>query len=100
MSLEVTLRPEAVADLESLYDYIAPDSPERAIAFIRRIRSRCESLSQLPKAGRARDDLRPGLRLVAFERRVVIAYALRETRIDVLRILYRGRDVDAVLSQA
>ena len=56
-------------------------------------------LSLLPNAGHARDDLRPGLRLVAFERRVVIAYALRETRVDVLRILYRGRDVDALLSR-
>jgi toxin ParE1/3/4 len=100
VSREVALRPEALADLESLYEYIAADNPERAIAFIRRIRGRCESLSRLPKAGRARDDLRPGLRLVAFERRVVIAYALRETRNDVLRILYRGRDVDALLSQA
>ncbi|MCJ2050777.1 type II toxin-antitoxin system RelE/ParE family toxin [Methylobacterium sp. J-070] len=62
-----------MTDLESLYDYIAADSPEPAIAFIRRIRSRCESLSDLPKAGRARDDVRPGLRLIAFERRVVIA---------------------------
>ena len=100
MSLEVRLRSEAVADLESLYDYIAADSPERAIIFLRRIRDRCESLSLWPRAGRARDDLAPGLRLVAFERRVVIAYTLRETHIDVLRVLYRGRDVNALLSQA
>ncbi|WP_267422421.1 type II toxin-antitoxin system RelE/ParE family toxin [Methylobacterium sp. GC_Met_2] len=99
MSLEIFLRSEAVGDLVSLYDYIAIESLERAIALIRRIRSRCESLSELSRAGRARDDLRPGLRLIAFERRVVIAYALRETRIEILRILYRGRDVNALLSQ-
>ncbi|MEL6060960.1 MULTISPECIES: type II toxin-antitoxin system RelE/ParE family toxin [unclassified Methylobacterium] len=99
MSLEVRLRSEAVADLESLYDYVAADSPERAIIFLRRIGDRCESLSLLPGAGRARDDLAPGLRLVAFERRVVIAYTLRKTHIDVLRVLYRGRDVNALLSQ-
>ncbi|MCJ2135835.1 type II toxin-antitoxin system RelE/ParE family toxin [Methylobacterium sp. J-026] len=56
MDFEVTLRAEAVADLDALYDYIASDSPERAITFIRRIRNRCESLSQLPKAGFTRDD--------------------------------------------
>ncbi|WP_409564512.1 type II toxin-antitoxin system RelE/ParE family toxin [Methylobacterium sp. J-088] len=49
------LRSEAVGDLDSLYDYIAIESPEQAIALIRRIRSRCESLSELFRAGRARD---------------------------------------------
>ncbi|WP_208611962.1 type II toxin-antitoxin system RelE/ParE family toxin [Methylobacterium pseudosasicola] len=100
MSLEVTLQAGAVADLDDLYDHIAQDSPERAIGFIRRIRGRCERLSAMPRAGRARNDLRIGLRLVAFERRVVIAYALREDRIDILRILYRGRDVDTLLGEA
>jgi len=37
---------------------------------------------------------------VANERRVVITYVLREDRRDILRILYRGRDVDALLSEA
>jgi len=98
--LEVALQAQAIADLEALYDHIAQDSPDRAIAFIRRIRERCERLSEMPRAGRTRDDLRIGLRLVAFERRVVIAYALREDRLDILRVLYRGRDVDALLSEA
>jgi len=30
----------------------------------------------------------------------VIAYALREDRLDILRVLYRGRDVEALLSEA
>jgi toxin ParE1/3/4 len=98
--LEVSLQAQAIADLEALYDHKAQDSPDRAIAFIRRIRERCERLSEMPRAGRTRDDLRIGLRLVAFERRVVIAYALREDRLDILRVLYRGRDVEALLSEA
>ncbi|MCJ2056098.1 type II toxin-antitoxin system RelE/ParE family toxin [Methylobacterium sp. J-048] len=44
--LEVALQAQAIADLEALYDHIAQDSPDRAIAFIRRIRERCERLSR------------------------------------------------------
>lgn len=100
MTREIVFGPQAAEDLESLYRFIAAERPGNAVSFIRRIRDRCGLLADFPLAGRARDDLRPGLRLLAFERRVVIAYAVRSNDIDILRILYGGRDIDAILDES
>lgn len=40
-----------------------------------------------------RDDLRPGLRVLGFERRVVIALRVGDGAATILRILYGGRDL-------
>jgi toxin ParE1/3/4 len=42
--------------------------------------------------GRRRDDIRPGLRIIGFERRVTVAFAVEEERVVILRIFYGGRD--------
>ncbi|AQR63512.1 hypothetical protein BZG35_12180 [Brevundimonas sp. LM2] len=47
--------------------------------------------SNAPQRGRARSDLKPGLRMVVFENCVTIAYLIGDGRVDVLRFLYRGR---------
>lgn len=92
MALRLTFRPAADADLDAIDDYIAQDSPSRASDFIRRIRTRCEQLTEFPELGRSRDDLRPGARLLPFERRVVIIYRVTTDTIEVGRIFYGGRD--------
>jgi toxin ParE1/3/4 len=88
-------------DLAKLLVYIAKrsGSPERAINYIRRIHARCEILLTFPDEGRHRDDLRPGIMIVGFERRVVIAYKLLPSGdIEIGRIFYGGRNYEALLS--
>jgi toxin ParE1/3/4 len=46
-----------------------------------------------PERGRRRDDLRRGLRIVGFGRRVTIAFHVADDRITIDRILYGGRDL-------
>jgi toxin ParE1/3/4 len=97
---KVVLRPSAEADLTDLYHSIAERSgyPERAIAYIRRIRTYCETLASFPERGRRRDDLRPGLWTIGFERRVVIAYMILDTGdVEIGRIFYGGRDYEAIM---
>lgn len=94
------LRPAAEADLTELYHYIAEQSGshERAIGYIRRIRAACENLKTLPEAGRSRDDLRPGVRILSFERRVVIVYlVLSSGDVEIGRVFYGGRDYEALI---
>jgi toxin ParE1/3/4 len=94
------LRPAAEADLTELYHYIAEQSgsPERAIGYIRRIREACELLMIFPERGRLRDDLRPGVRVLGFERRVVIVYmVLPSGDVEVGRVFYGGRDYEALI---
>jgi toxin ParE1/3/4 len=73
VSHRIDFSPEALGDLIDLYDYIAiRDGAERAITYIDRIEDFCHSLSMFPDRGNKRDDLRAGLRILGFERRVVI----------------------------
>jgi toxin ParE1/3/4 len=97
MPPRVVLRPQAEEDLEAIYRYIAKDSPERAIGYVRRLRRRCEALAEYPERGRPRDDLAPGLRMLAFERSAVIAYRVEDGSVRIVDIFYRGRDYDAIL---
>jgi toxin ParE1/3/4 len=57
-------------------------------------------LLTFPESGRSRDDLRPGLRIIGFERRVVIAYmVLPDGDLEIGRIFYGGRDYEAIMSE-
>lgn len=94
MALEVDFHPLADLDLEDIYNYIAKDSPDRAIAFIRRIQMLCSSLVIMPERGRSRSDLAPGVRTLVFERRAIIAYRLQPEGVVILRIFYAGQNFD------
>jgi toxin ParE1/3/4 len=72
--------------------------PERAIGYVRRIRAFCDTLASFPERGQRRDDLRPGLLVIGFERRVVIAYTILDNGdIEIGRIFYGGRDYEAIM---
>jgi toxin ParE1/3/4 len=91
---DVVFSPEAQADLIGLYDYIAESSGSaRAIAYIGRIEAYCRGFELVGERGTRRDDIRPGLRIVGFERRVTIAFHVDGTRVVINRIFYGGRDI-------
>jgi plasmid stabilization system protein ParE len=46
-----------------------------------------------------RDDIRPGLRLAHFERRVVVAFTITPELVRIGRIFYGGRDYAALLGE-
>jgi toxin ParE1/3/4 len=90
----VVFTPEAQDDLLDLYDYISDHSNStRALGYITRIEKVCMSLQRLPNRGTLREDLRPGLRVIGFERRILIAFRVDDDSVAVLRILYGGRNV-------
>jgi toxin ParE1/3/4 len=101
MARRVVFRPAAEHDLAALYAYIrdANGGPRVAIGYVRRIRSFCERLDLFPERGVARDDIRPGLRLAHFERRVVVAYTITPDQVRIGRIFYGGRDYAALLGE-
>jgi len=100
MNRPVVFTPEAQDDLFDLYDYIADcSSPTRALRYIERIEKTCRSLVNLPERGTRREDLRPGLRVIGFERRVLIAFRVSPDSVAILRILYGGRSVERAFPQ-
>jgi toxin ParE1/3/4 len=94
MAMEVWFHPFADADLEAIYQFISSDSPDRAIAFVRRIRGFCNTLETMPFRGRDRSDLAGGVRTLVFERRVVVAYRVHESRLTILRLIYAGQNIE------
>lgn len=99
MDRKVTLRQKAEADLNEIYEFIARDNPRAAYAFAARIREQCQALTNFPERGTRRDDLAPGLRVLGFERRVVIAFRVLPGRVQIVRIFYGGRDFEGLLKK-
>ena len=98
MSREVVFAPEARDDILELYDYIAGQAgAARARAYTDRIVSYCLGFTTFPECERRRDDLRPGLRVIGFGRRVTIAFHVTSDRITIDRVLYGGRDLTRAL---
>lgn len=96
----VVFSPEARDDLLQLYLFIAERSGEaRALAYVERIEAWCRGLAAFPERGQRRDDLLPGLRVAGFERRVAIAFHIAPGLVTLDRILYGGRDLDALIEQ-
>ena len=100
MSYIVVYTPEAQAQLAELYRYIAAAaSPEIALHYTDGIVTYCESLRIFPHRGIKRDDVRPGLRIASYRKRVVIAFHLDADRIAVLGVFYGGQNYEAALHE-
>jgi plasmid stabilization system protein ParE len=98
MSYTVVFSPEAETQLIELYGYIAAEaSPDIAARFTDGIVTYCESLSTLSLRGVKRDDVRPGMRITNYRRRVVVAFDVEADRINIIGIFYGGQDYEAAL---
>ncbi len=98
MSYLVVFTPEAEAQLIELYGYLAAEaSPKTAARFTDGIVTHCESLSSFPMRGTRRDDVRPGLRITSYRKRVVIAFAVDADQVQIIGIFYGGQNYEAIL---
>lgn len=90
--------PDAQADLTAIWDYYAHDAGRHtAEKLVREIGAACRVLEDYPLAGRARDEVRPGLRSVA-ARPHVIFYRIREDRAEIVRVLDGRQDIDSLFT--
>jgi toxin ParE1/3/4 len=91
--------PEAEAELDNIWDYVAKDSGSIEIAdrLIDSIAERFYLLACHPHIGRPRDeDLRPGLRSFPVGEYVII-YRLEGEDVLILHVLRGSRDIEALL---
>jgi toxin ParE1/3/4 len=94
----IVFTPEADAQLIGLYRYIAHEaSPEAAERFTSAIVDYCEGFETFPERGLRRDDLRPGLRIVGFRRRVTIAFSVKVDLVTIIGVFYGGQNFEAML---
>ncbi len=93
----VRITSAAEADLEAIADWIARDSPGRALTFVAELRDACMTLADLPE-GYA---LVPRYEASGVRRRVhgnyLIFYCIDNEGIDVLHVLHGARDYEPIL---
>jgi len=98
-SYRVVLRKTATDDLKSILRYVFEKSSniETALSYTRRIRDRCGEIGYAPFSGVERNDIAEGLRMVVFERRVVIFYVVGDGLVRITNIVAGTRDYVALL---
>lgn len=60
--------------------------------YIERVEKFCEGLEYASERGHRRDDLRPGMRVVGFERRITLTFVVHDDEVRILRLYYGGRN--------
>jgi toxin ParE1/3/4 len=95
----VVFAPEARRDLLELGDWIAEHAgAETALNYIARLEACCMGFELSGERGRRRDDIRAGLRITSFGRRVTVAFAVSESEVTILGLYYGGRSWPAALT--
>ncbi|WP_040326000.1 type II toxin-antitoxin system RelE/ParE family toxin [Aurantimonas manganoxydans] len=102
MRPEIRFHPLAEEDLDAIDDFVALHSPSGArhlVERVERVENAVERLSRFPDSGRRRDDLAAGIRTLAIDRTLLLAYRIEHDHIVILRIFYAGRDFDGDLRE-
>jgi toxin ParE1/3/4 len=88
----VVWRPQARADLLTLYDWIAEHAdPHTAFDYTSRIEAHAATLAEFPERGTPRDDLVPGMRTTPYRHRTIIAYRVFGGEVEILRLVHAGQ---------
>ena len=94
---EVRFLAPALDDLIALYRRIGEAAGAvMASGDLTRIEAACLGLELFPLRGAARDDIRPGLRTMGFERRAVIVFLVEPRQVSVLRVFHGGQDFERI----
>lgn len=100
MSWSVVFSERAEHQLDEIFRYIEGKSgTQRADSFVSSIVAYCESFETFPERGTSRDDLRPGLRVIGYQRRVTIVFTLAVEEVAILGVYYGGQNYEADLSE-
>ena len=96
-----TLRylPAADADLAEIFDFIAEDSPKRALSYLEKLDKRIGLLEHHPRLGRV--PRHPKLRGYGYRVLIVesylIFYIIRGQTIEIHRIVHASRNLDHLI---
>ena len=90
--IRVLFSPQAEADLEEIGDFIAQDSPLRALSFVQELRQHALNIGTTPQAFRARPELGEGLR-GAVRGNYLLFYTHDHDTVRIQRIMHGSRDI-------
>ena len=91
--------PVAQADLVEIFDYIAQDSPNRALSLVEKLDTRIGSLEQHPLLGRI--PRHPKLREYGYRVLITASYLvfsiIRGKMVEIHRVVRRSRNLDHLI---
>jgi toxin ParE1/3/4 len=91
--------PDARADLSEIWTYyVKVAGRHTADKIVREIGEVCRLLEDHPFAGRARDEVRPGVRSIAARPHVVF-YRVNNDVAEIVRVLDGRRDLDEIFAE-
>jgi toxin ParE1/3/4 len=93
----VIYRPLADDDLIGIYSFIADKNPESAIALIRKVRAQCSTLETMAERAPLRERLGLAIRIFVIDRKVTVAYRIKDESIEIMRIFYAGQNIPETL---
>ena len=91
--------PVAEDDLLSIYDWIAADSPARAVAFTEKLDKRINLLASNPRLGRVPKHEKPtryGYRVLVIESHLAF-YVIHGRTIEIHRVIHGSRHLDDIV---
>ena len=99
MKFRVIYSPKAESQLSNIFEYVCKRGGETVAAkFVSSIIDYCDGFETFPERGILRYDLREGLRIIGYRRRVTIAFAIDSFQIIILGIYYGGQDFESDVS--
>ncbi len=104
MTRRIVITPKASLDIDEHFAYIFLENPEAALQFFDSARQTFAQLSRMPGMGSVYPVDNPrlqGLRKWAVKgfKKYLIFYFEQEDCIEIVRLLYAGRDIERILSQ-
>ncbi|MEO9862577.1 MAG: type II toxin-antitoxin system RelE/ParE family toxin [Yoonia sp.] len=98
MTLTVALRPAARADLDAIWDYtVTTWSQDQAVTYLGGLGQVFDKLAQFPEMARLRDEFTPAVRIMPYQRHLVI-YTADDTTLDVIRVVHSKANWAALLA--
>lgn len=89
----VVISPRAFDDIVSIYTRIAQLAGVAvASSYIDRLEAFLSGFDIASERGTLRNDLRPNVRIVGFERRITIAFKVKEDHVEILRCFRGGQN--------
>lgn len=90
--MKLSISPLAEQDMEAIGDYIARDSPLRALSFTEELYQQCQLIAESPVIYRERPELGQGVRGCAYGRYLIL-FRVLDIEVRIERLLHGSRDV-------
>lgn len=96
MNLRYRVAPQALNDLEQIFDYLARSSSATAVRVLESIQDRFALLAREPRIGALRDELSPGVRSFTVGQYVIYYRPLTigSETVEIVRVLHGARNVN------